>query len=247
MAWNLTVGEQVYAPCSRVSGLQDYGVALYRTEVVEAEAKKVRVRLRDGQNSGWIGSSLIHRNVGILILNIGDFLSEASLLDPLAKSVAQYCRLIVPDDQIRSVRVRSIAELQKFWTQEQAAYSHIVWVGHGRNDALHFAVDGWVGGEALGKSLRQRGAPRKVYISLCCNTGYQAFGSAVSRTTICSDLVAPFHAVPGAIASQFCQTFLAYHLLEGRSVGVAFTNARKSVPGSVSFRLWRAGKLKATS
>lgn len=247
MASGLAVGDSVYVPCSRLDDLHDLGVALHHTEVVEVGAKKVRVRLPGGESSDWIGAALVHRMVGILVLSVGDFESESTLLDPLAKSVTQFCRLLVPDDQIRAVRVRSVEELKRLWAREQAAYSHVVLIGHGSNTSLRFGVEGWIHAENLVKHLRMRGAPRKVLISLCCRTGYKSFGSTMSRATIFTDFIGPFHAVQGAVASQFCQTFLASHFLEGRSVGVAFRDARGSVPGSTSFRLWRAGRLKSVT
>lgn len=245
MANKLAVGDGVYVPCSRVPELASIGVALYRSEVFEVRGKKAKVRLRDGSVSDWIGKSLLHRDVGIAVINIGDFDTEHVLLDPLAKSVTQFCRLLVPDDQIRSVRIRSLEELKCFWSREQSVYTHIVWIGHGSETGVKFAVDGWVTAEKLVAELKVRGAPKKTYISLCCKTGYKSFGSVASKATICSNFIGPFHSVDGAVASQFCQTFLTSHLLEGRTTGVAFRHARKSVPGSSSFRLWKSGNLKA--
>ena len=238
MATGLAVGDTVYVPCSRVRGLENTGVSLYRSEVVEVSHSRVRVGVQDGSTSDWIGASLVHKSVGILVLRIGDFETEQTLLDPLAKSVTQFCRLLLPDDQVRAVRVRSLDELQQLWQREQAAYSHVIWIGHGSEAGINFGVGGWVDAETLGRTLRVYGAPRKIYISLCCKTGYKSFGSALSRTTMCNRFLGPFHSVEGAVASQFCQTFLASHLLEGRTVGVAFRKARGSVPGSTSFRLW---------
>lgn len=57
--------------------------------------------------------------------------------------------------------------------------------------------------------------------------------------------IGPFHSVHGAVASQLAQTSLAFHLIEGESIGVAFKHAREYTPGSTSFRLWTNGKLKA--
>lgn len=245
MAQGLQVNARVYVPCSRVSGLESVGVALFRTKVLEVGHKRVKVALRNGDPSEWIGASLVHRDVGILILNIGDFETELTLLDPLAKSVAQFCRLLVPDDQIRSLRVRSVIELQTVWRKEQAVYSHVVWIGHGKEDGVRFAVNGWVGAQSLVDAIRVHGATKKTYISLCCQTGYKSFGSVVSKSATCRNFLGPFHSVEGAIASQFCQTFLATHLLEGKTVGAAFRAARSLVPGSSSFRLWNSGKLKA--
>ena len=119
MSGKLQVGETIYVPCSRIEALIDRGVSLYRTKVVEVEGQRAKVDLPGGKTSEWIGFPLLHRNVGILIVNVGDFYSEHNLLDPLAKSVGQFCRLLVPEDQIRQVRVRSLAELENFWHREQ--------------------------------------------------------------------------------------------------------------------------------
>lgn len=245
MAKNLQVDETVYVPCSRVVGLDSTGVALYRTKVAEVRERSVRIRMRGGGESEWIGSAVVHREVGILVVNIGDFETESTLLDPLAKSIAQFCRLLVPDDQIRSIRVRSLDELKGFWVTNQRAYSHVIWVGHGSETGLKFAVDGWQDASNLSDELRVRGAPKKTYISLCCKTGYKSFGGTMSEATICRHFIGPFHSVEGAVASQFCQTFLTSHFLDGRTAGVAFRHARESVPGSASFRLWNSGTLKA--
>jgi hypothetical protein len=245
MANDLQVGETVYVPCTRVPTLASTGTALYRSRVAEVDEKSARVELPDGGVSDWIGTSLLHRDVGILVINIGDFETEHTLLDPLAKSVGQFCRLLVPDDQIRQIRVRSAGELVKFWQKEQHAYSHVIWIGHGSENGIKFAVDGWKTANEMVELLKVRGAPRKIYISLCCKTGYKSYGATMSKATICERFIGPFHSVQGAVASQFCQTFLASHFLEGRTIGVAFNHARSSVPGSSSFRLWNAGVLKA--
>jgi hypothetical protein len=244
MARNLQPEQIAYIPCALMPSQPSVGVALYKTKILEVEKKKVKVQLRNGDVSDWIGSSLVHRNIGILILNIGDFASERTLLDPLAKSIHQFCRLLVGDDFVLSVRIRSLAELRTFWLENQAAYTHVIWIGHGSETALRFGVDGMVGVESLTAALRIHGAPKKIYISLVCEAGRKGFGSVVSGTTICRYFIGPFGAVEGAIASQFCQTFLASHLLNGTSPGIAFKHARRAVPGGTSFRLWLKGRLK---
>lgn len=245
MAGRLQVGETVFVPCSRVEELADRGVSLYKTTVRQVDGQRAKIDIPNGQVSDWIGFPLLHRNVGILIINVGDFHSEHALLDPLAKSVNQFCRLLVPEDQIRQERVRSVAELETLWHREQAAYSHVVWIGHGSPSGMKFAVDDWTDAATLNSKLRVYGAPKKTYISLCCQHGYKSYGGKVSRSAICQYFIGPFHSVPGAVASQFCQTFLASHFLEGRTAGVAFNHARSAAPGKASFRLWNSGKLKA--
>jgi hypothetical protein len=242
MAQNLQVGNKVYVPCVRI-GLEDRPSALFHTQVEDVSGRSIRVRLPGGITSEPIGTSLVHKNLGIVILRIGDLETEPTLLDPLAKSMLQYCRLLVTDDSLRLVELRSLSELNRWWRGHHAAYSHVVVIAHGRPDAIRFAVDDWVTADALTPQLPTRATNSKVFVSLCCSTGYAAFGQTLSRWKGCGAMIGPFGAVHGAIASQFCQTFLAYQLLEGRSIAVAFRYARRSVPGSASFRLWQKGKL----
>lgn len=243
MATQLKVGDLVYVPCSAFDELLEVETALYRTKVVAISKKSVDVSLPKGVVKK-IGSGLVHRDVGILLIEIGDWETEAATLDPLAKSVLQFCRLLVPDDQIRFVKVRSKAELAKFWAVNEAAYSHVILIGHGDKDLLGFAVDGDTTVVDFASILKKRGAKPKLFISLACKTGYQSFGGAFSEETICKDFIAPFQSVHSAVASQFCQTFLASHFIDGKSTKVAFKHAKRSVPGGVKFRLWHKGKMQ---
>jgi hypothetical protein len=244
MANNLNVGDTVYVPCSLFPDeLESFETALYKTKVESKSGKSVTVRLPGGVESKAVGASRLHKDVGLLLIELGDFDSEAATLDPLAKSVLQFCRLLVPDDQIRSVKVRSLAELAIFWKKNQAAYSHVILVGHGDSDELGFAVDGSVKLATFAEALKIKKATPKLFISLACKTGYQSFGGEFSKETICQNFIGPFHSVHSAIASQFCQTLLTAHFLDGKTTKVAFRHARDSVPGGVSFRLWRNGTL----
>jgi hypothetical protein len=243
VAKNLNVGDRVYIPCAHLQGLPEQPSALYRTEVAEVGPRSIRVNLPAGAVSDWIGNGLAHKDVGILIVTIGDYQTELTLLDPLAKSVLQFCRLLVPDDQLRSLKVRSIAEFRRFWGDVQAAFSHVILIAHGRKNGIRFGDD-WINPDELDNVLRVWGASPKLFISLGCQTGYQEFAGALSRQAICGSAIAPFQSVHGAVASQFCQSFLTSHFIEGKSIGVAFKKARTSVVGGASFRLWKSGGLE---
>ena len=245
MATNFTVGDKVFVPASRIPGMEGHPSAFYETRIAEVDVRKVKVQLQAAATSEWIGASLCQKNIGILIFTIGDLETETGLLDPLAKSVLQYCRLLVPDDYLRAYKIRSISELKSIWQRDQAAYSHVVIIGHGSPEGIKFSVDGWVKSSDIAEKLEIPKAPKKAFVSLCCQTGYKTAGGKLSEMAICSHFLAPFHSVHGAVASQFVQTFLAFHLLEGESIGVAFKHAREYTPGSTSFRLWENGKLKA--
>jgi hypothetical protein len=247
MAKNLQPEEDVYVPWSR---LADFGVgddhpsAFCKTKVVEVIDRSVRLQLPTGTTSPPLGSSAIHRNIGILIVRIGDFGTEFNLLDPLAKSVLQFCRLLVNDD-VRLLEVRTIAELGHFWAMGHRTYRHVVFVGHGSQSGIYFGTEGVKSASQIIQALTTDDVAPKIFISLCCQTGFAAFGNVFSKAPLCEAIIAPYHSIHGAVASQFCQTFLAFHLLDGRTTSVAFNQSSEVIPGGKSLRLWQNGKLKA--
>jgi hypothetical protein len=247
MAKNLQPEEDVYVPWSRLPNFgagDDHPSAFYKTKVVEVVDRSVRLQLPNGAISAPLGSSAIHRNIGILVVRIGDFGTEFILLDPLAKSVLQFSRLLVNDD-VRLLEVRTLAELEHCWTKDHAVYRHVVFVGHGSQNGIHFGTEGERSAAQIVQTLTTDNVAPKIFISLCCQTGFAAFGKAFSKAPFCEAIVAPYHSIHGAVASQFCQTFLAFHLLDGRTTSVAFNQSSEAIPGGKSLRLWQNGKLKA--
>ena len=239
------IGDSVFVPSSRIPGMDDLPSAFWKTTVRGVSGRSITVDLRGGVESEPIGSSLCHKNIGLLILTIGDFKTEHTLLDPLTKSILQYCRLLVTDDFIHSYKLRSLQELKQIWDIEHHSASHVIIVGHGSQQGIKFFNDEWCSPADIKETIGATSSYKKVIISLCCQTGYKIIGQEFSKIPICSHFIAPFHSVHGAVASQFAQTFLAYHLLEGETTKVAFKHARASTPGSTSFRLWENGDLTA--
>lgn len=245
MARNFAIGDTVYVPTSRVPGLEDSGFVMCKRTVVDTDKRSIKVDLPGGAISDWIGNSACHKNVGILVLTIGDLETERNLLDPLTKSILQYCRMLVPDDQILSFKVRSLLELEKIWKTEQAAYSHIILIGHGSHDGFKTSNDGWCSAETIAAILSADEDNKKMILSLCCQSGHNSVAAIMSKINLCSQYIAPFRSVHGALASQFAQTFLAYHFVDGKSSGVAFRKATAATPGAANFRLWESGVMKA--
>lgn len=246
MAQKLKVNDLVYVPCKKFKELESNPTAFYRTKIVDVNKNSIKVDLPNQGVSPFFGMSLAHKTLGLLIVNIGDFDTEGPLLDPLAKSVLQYTRLLLPDDALRYVKLRTLSELKLCWEKHHAAYSHLVIIGHGGKDGIKFGVDGQISAEVFQEEiLRKWGGEKKTIISLCCKTGYKSFGGKLSSYAQCKSFIGPYHSIHGAVASQFFQTFFAHHLLEGKTVKVAFNNARDSVPGSTSFRLWENNQLSA--
>jgi hypothetical protein len=244
VAKNLKSDERVFVPVSKLKANVQAPSSLVAKIVLAVEARSIKIDVGGGATE-LIASSLCHRNIGVLLLSIGDLETENTLLDPLSKSILQFCRLLVSDDFIHAYKVRSLNEISVLWGKSHRAYSHVILVGHGGKASIKFANGGWIKTDTFMKSFDVTGVSPKTFVGLCCKAGYKSFGGMASAHPSCERFIGPFHDVHGAIASQFAQTFLAYHLLEGETAKVAFKHARGSVPGSTSFRLWRDGRLVA--
>ncbi len=142
MARNLKVGYMVYLPCSKFAELIYQPTAFYRTKVVDVRDKSIKVDLPQQKVSAFFGMSLAHDNLGLMIVSIGDFETETALLDPLSKSVLQYARLLMSDDALLNIKLRFLSELKTYWQRDQAAYTHVVLIGHGSISGIKFGVDG---------------------------------------------------------------------------------------------------------
>lgn len=244
MTNGINTGDRVYVPRSRIGLEQDGFSSFHYTSVVDKGHSKIKVDLPGGATSNWISISFAKKKIKTLVVAMGDYKSELLLIDPLYKTILHHLRLLLSDDEALGIKVRSLSELMKFWKEEQAEVSHVVFIGHGRGDAVYFGVDEWVSAIDLGDALRVWGAPKKHFLSLCCQTGQANFSKSFSKTTICEDIAAPFHSVHGAIASQFAQTYFLSMYLGGRTSKVAFNHAEQAIVDSTSFRFWDNGKLK---
>ena len=244
MAKNLQVGEEVYAPLNRL-GVDRTGISAFlRTTVLEVTHRTARVDLLDNGATADIATSALHRNVGVCIFAVGDIDTELSLIEPLRKSVLQYCRLLLPPPSLLLHSIRSMSEMRTFWHRDHALCSHVVLIGHGGDDGLHFAVDGLVAPAVVGALFAEEGAVPKQFLSLCCETGKAAFARPFSNAANCETFIGPYHSVHGAIASQFLQTYFGHHLLDGKTTKVAYNKAQEDVPSGVKFRFWDRGVIK---
>lgn len=247
MATNVNVGDHVYVCRSRLDAVNDQTQAFYRTEVVAREGRKRRVRLPDGTNSELVSTKFMHHRVGVAIIAFGDFHSESTLLDPLAKTVLQYCRLLFGDDSfVRFLKLRTDAELNLVCqTQQLSAYEHIVFLGHGSADAALCGATGDIPVARLVEIFEQHNPTPWDFAFLCCYLGRNAFARPFSTSPMCKSMVAPFNAVHGGVSAQFVQTYLIKLLLEGESTADAHRHASESTPPGSKFRLWRNGQHKA--
>jgi hypothetical protein len=244
LANGINQGDRVYIPRSKIGLDQDGFSSFYFTTVIDRGRGKIRVDLPGGFASEWISVSFAKKKIKALVIAMGDYKSELLLIDPLYKTTLHHLRLLLSEEEAIGLRVRSLAELVKFWKEEQSEISHVVFIGHGKEDAVYFGVDEWVSAKELGEALRVWGAPKKHFLFLCCRTGQANFSKVFSKTAICEDIAAPFHSVHGAIASQFAQTYFLSMYLGGKTSKVAFNSAKQAVVDGTSFRFWDNGTLK---
>lgn len=239
MTSRIQPGDRVYVPSTRV-GLTNATSALKEVEVVSVQDRSVTVNLANGATA-TIGSKLVHRNVALLIVRIGDFATESSLLNPLAKSLLQFCRILLPDDQVRLEQLRTQEEFCLIWNRDHRLYSHVVLIAHGDGDTMTFGSE-QLTPKDLADCFAGTNSQAKSFISLCCHSGKASFAKPFSQETPCHTFIAPFRECHGATASQFCQTLLAHHFLEGMTLRSAFKNSQNA-PGGTSFRYWKNGQM----
>jgi len=245
MTSKFQVGDTVLVPAARMSNPEREAHALVLRKVLAQTNRSITVD-NGAYGTVNVASRLVHpRNLGFLILCVGDFRTEATLLNPLAKSVLQFLRLLLPDDDVRSINIRTLAELGAHWSAQHAVTSHVVIIGHGSFDSVSFIDAGPVKGKDLVHRLSTAApaATPKLFVSLACQTGRAAFAKPFSQSAICRDLIAPFNSVHGAGASQFCQSFFASHLLGGTEIPAAFSQARGAAVSGGAFRRWRNGSM----
>ena len=233
-------GDTVYVPALKV-GLNNSSTALKSVTIASVNNRSVTVSLPSG-GTATIGSKLVHKDVSLLILRVGDFQTEQGLLDPLTKSLLQFCRLLLPDDQLKLDRIRTHDEFKQIWNRDHALYSHVILVAHCNGKQMTFG-NGQMSVTDFGACFSNANSTPKTFISLACHSGKAGFAKSFSLLSACRAFIGPFQACHGAVASQFCQTFLAWHLLEGMTLKSAF-NKSIECPGGTSFRYWQSGQMR---
>ncbi len=235
-----TPGDDVYVPALKI-GLVDSQTALKKVKIISVDGRSVTVDLLYGETA-TLGSKLLHKEVSLLILRVGDFQTEQVLLDPLTKSLLQFCRLLLPDDQLKLDRIRTWEEFVKIWNRDHRAYTHVILVAHCNGKEMTFGTR-QVSVADFEECFANTNSIPKTFVSLACQSGKAPFAKNFSSLPACRAFIGPFQACHGAVASQFCQTFLTWHLLEGMTLKTAF-NKSTECPGGTSFRYWKDGQMQ---
>lgn len=239
----INIGDTVYVPRQKLGLDENNASPFYQTTVRDRQDRSIKVDLPDGSWSEFVATKTVWQNFGILILRIGDY-AEGHLLDPLAKSVLNFSRMLLPPDAVRIEELRTKTEFDVLWTRYHAMCQQVVLIGHGSSNSLFFGNEEVSAVDFL-EMFELPNPGTKEIISLACNTGYAGFGQTVSRSPKVSHCIAPFHKVHGCVGSLFAATYLHERLLAFHSAKTAFNHARSDLVGATSFRLWTKGNLTA--
>ena len=233
------LGQEVFIPATKL-GIVDPPYYLVSRKVLQVQGRSILVDSANGR-AVQVATARTLPRMGILLVRIGDFASEGELLDPLYKCLLHYLRLLIGPEVV-GCQIRSCRELEMVWSAQHATKMFAVIIGHGRHDAVSFAVDGWVGAGRL-KSAFDAGGTEVSILSTACKTGLRSFSQVLSRSAIIREVVAPQHSVPGPIAAQFVQNYFAERLVAGHTGKTSFTKARATPSASCNFRRWKNGSL----
>lgn len=102
MSPSFNIDDHVLVPASQLPGPGNQQYALIECIVRGQVGRSIVVDDGSG-GTVQIASRLAHpSSLGFSVLRIGDLSTETTLLDPLAKSVLQFLRLLLPDSDVRA-------------------------------------------------------------------------------------------------------------------------------------------------
>lgn len=237
MPSGLKRGDEVLVAASRL-GLDRAPHAVVSREVLRRSGRSALVDTQDGQ-AKKIATRFLQRDFGILLIRAGDLTTETSTLDPLFETVRSHLQLLLPEDRVSVIRLRTRDELRHRWAQA-GGVTHVLWIGHSDGASLRL-LDEWVGAEDLLSDLGGLDKRPRQFLFLSCKAGRAAFARPFSSSPLCEVLIAPFQDVHAAVMAQFALTYLSFLLVAGEDAAHANRHAQEGLPRGSHFRIWRGG------
>ncbi|MEO5582451.1 MAG: hypothetical protein ABIR66_07145, partial [Saprospiraceae bacterium] len=144
---------------------------------------------------------------------------------------------------IRSFKTRSIDDLSQFWAKNQGSYNIVIFISHGCDNGFCYGINKecFELNEFV-ETLNIEGVSEKLIISLACNTGSEKFGNELIKHNFCNTFIGSDSQIHGAIASLFCQTFIANYIFEEKNIDLALEKGNCAIPGKDKFVLFRKNK-----
>lgn len=231
------VGDRVSVPSARLG--VDAPYAMLDREVRAVERRSILLDTLGGHEA-WVASAHATKQVGVRLVRLGDIDTEETLLDPIAKGLNHYFRLLLPESARRTWWVRSLAELDAFVERDASQATHVVLIAHCRRTDGHFLL----ANEEVSPSdlvAAFDAASPKLFLSLACSSGQMPFGRPFSNGAACRVLLAPFQAIHGAVAIETCALLFNNLMLKGRRTADAVKEVNASLPQGVHLRRWTNG------
>lgn len=242
MATDLKANDKVYVPNLTASNYDGSDHPSHIEATVESiKTSRVYVRYDDG-SIGFFKKADCHRNLGILILTIGDLESEKEMLDSLKESIFYNLKLLLSEKFIECITVRSVNEISAYWQINHSRFSDVIIVGHGNKESIYFAMDQHIKASCLMSAFDIGSDSKTTFINLSCASGNKSFGGIASSFDFCESFIGPKNNVYVPIASQFVQMFFTFRFLDGKRSFTAFSRARKALISSSVFSFWKSGK-----
>lgn len=242
------IGDSVYILRSSIGLDLDSHSIFFYSKVVDkkevARGNKYKISFTDGTHSKWLDKYLLYKDVGVLIINIGDYDTEFSLLDPLQDIVTSYFKLLIAGDDVCSVKIRTMDELGSIWKRYHAKVSHVVFIGHGSIGGIKFGDLGMMGASVITDVLEKesdQNTPAKYFMSLCCHSGRQEFGKLFSKSRLCKQFLGPLDTVMGAHAALYCQNFFTSSLMNNDTMPQALRDSNEIFSFMPDFESWMFG------
>ncbi len=231
--------EKCCVPCNTFYGNSFCPDALILAEVITCSDTSCIVEYSGIQKECEV--SKVHFKQYIIIICFGDLKNELTNLDPLTKSILQFSRLLYKDsdEYVRFYKIRTHEEFNCLINEIQA-HNIIILIGHGSSTGI-YGLDSEkcvCGVKDWNELLIDQPLRSKLIISLCCETGSDDFGKEIAKLSSCAAFLAPSRPINSALASQYCQTFLLHHLMDGHSFKVSFDKTEANTIAHSSFQLF---------
>lgn len=179
------------------------------------------------------------QNAGFLVLEIGSVENEHTV-ETAAKAVYESLSALFSacHDIVEYVRIRTAVELNEFLKLYRCNLSHIIIIGHGGADGIHFLDrKSPVRGNELAGLLGADCHNNKIQIiSLCCHSGCKENARALSNAEGVTEVIAPEGTFDLRWSVHFVLGYFLSLFLKGRNLEQAVCDAaldRTSTPMNV--------------
>ena len=272
-------GEEVWVPLSEVQKSEpEFSPAHGGAMVSGRLAGRVAGKLAPGTPRTWhvainglldansvqrtveVSSRRFRRHANILIIRIGDWITEQGALNPLAESLKAQLSLLLPPNGVDVEYIRTLDELRSALAlhgggltptgrRQSSPWGYAVLVGHGRAGATPGILFGgsWHSPGEIQQTIQGLGPGRRTFsegrfISLCCETGASEF-AAVFSDALNTTWVGPRGDVHSYEAAGFVQRLFFEHFLAGQTWMRAFrSTAETTATFSTRFQCWMDGE-----